>query len=76
MENFSADVRTLFSRNTLRGCSFAFSHKAVCEFLDQNKLLSVIRAHEAQDAGYILYTLLIILKFFLFLKLYRLFSEV
>jgi serine/threonine-protein phosphatase 2B catalytic subunit len=66
MENFSADVRTLFTRNTLRGCSFAFryvpclallsllsfSHKAVCEFLDQNKLLSVIRAHEAQDAGY------------------------
>ena len=29
--------------------------QAVCNFLDRNKLLSVIRAHEAQDAGYRMY---------------------
>ena len=29
--------------------------KAVCLFLDNNNLLSVIRAHEAQDAGYKMY---------------------
>jgi serine/threonine-protein phosphatase 2B catalytic subunit len=29
--------------------------QAVCEFLDRNKFLSVIRAHEAQDAGYRMY---------------------
>jgi serine/threonine-protein phosphatase 2B catalytic subunit len=28
------------------------SYRAVCDFLNENGLLSVIRAHEAQDAGY------------------------
>ena len=27
------------------------SYRAVVDFLERNKLLSVIRAHEAQDAG-------------------------
>jgi len=39
----------------VRGCSFNFGYGAVCKFLEQNKLLSVIRAHEAQDAGYRMY---------------------
>ncbi|NXE02525.1 PP2BC phosphatase, partial [Chaetorhynchus papuensis] len=30
-------------------------YPAVCEFLQNNSLLSVIRAHEAQDAGYRMY---------------------
>ena len=30
-------------------CSYA----ACCDFLQQNNLLSIIRAHEAQDAGYV-----------------------
>jgi serine/threonine-protein phosphatase 2B catalytic subunit len=38
--------------NTVRGCSFSFSYQAVVEFLEKNRLLSVVRAHEAQDAGY------------------------
>lgn len=34
--------------------SFLFSsYPAVCEFLQSNNLLSIIRAHEAQDAGYV-----------------------
>lgn len=28
-----------------------YSYPAVCEFLQNNNLLSIIRAHEAQDAG-------------------------
>jgi len=32
-----------------------FSFNAVCDFLQDNNLLSVIRAHEAQDAGYKMY---------------------
>lgn len=28
-----------------------FSYQATCEFLQNNNLLSIIRAHEAQDAG-------------------------
>lgn len=32
------------------------SYPAVCEFLQSNNLLSIIRAHEAQDAGYVIHT--------------------
>ncbi|XP_074065253.1 serine/threonine-protein phosphatase 2B catalytic subunit gamma isoform isoform X2 [Macrotis lagotis] len=44
-----------FSHNTVRGCSYFYSYAAVCEFLQSNSLLSVIRAHEAQDSGYRMY---------------------
>ncbi|XP_056386322.1 serine/threonine-protein phosphatase 2B catalytic subunit beta isoform isoform X4 [Hyla sarda] len=44
-----------FSHNTVRGCSYFYSYPAVCEFLMTNNLLSIIRAHEAQDAGYRMY---------------------
>uniref|UniRef100_A0AAY4A6B0 Serine/threonine-protein phosphatase n=1 Tax=Denticeps clupeoides TaxID=299321 RepID=A0AAY4A6B0_9TELE len=40
-----------FTHNTVRGCSYFYSYPAVCDFLQHNNLLSVIRAHEAQDAG-------------------------
>ncbi|TRZ02127.1 hypothetical protein DNTS_031908 [Danionella cerebrum] len=38
-----------FNHNSVRG------YAAVCDFLTNNNLLSVIRAHEAQDAGYRMY---------------------
>uniref|UniRef100_A0A914GYY6 Serine/threonine-protein phosphatase n=1 Tax=Globodera rostochiensis TaxID=31243 RepID=A0A914GYY6_GLORO len=41
-----------FSHNTVRGCSYFYSYAACCDFLQHNNLLSIIRAHEAQDAGY------------------------
>ncbi|KAG9345469.1 hypothetical protein JZ751_008613 [Albula glossodonta] len=44
-----------FTHNTVRGCSYFYSYPAVCDFLQHNNLLSVIRAHEAQDAGYRMY---------------------
>ncbi|XP_030647227.1 protein phosphatase 3, catalytic subunit, gamma isozyme, a isoform X7 [Chanos chanos] len=44
-----------FNHNSVRGCSYFFSYQAVCDFLTNNNLLSVIRAHEAQDAGYRMY---------------------
>uniref|UniRef100_H3DNF1 Serine/threonine-protein phosphatase n=1 Tax=Tetraodon nigroviridis TaxID=99883 RepID=H3DNF1_TETNG len=44
-----------FNHNSVRGCSYFFSYAAVCDFLLNNNLLSVIRAHEAQDAGYRMY---------------------
>jgi len=44
-----------FSHNTVRGCSYFYSYAACCEFLQNNQLLSIIRAHEAQDAGYRMY---------------------
>ena len=44
-----------FVKNTVRGCSYAFTYKASCQFLERTGLLSVVRAHEAQDAGYRMY---------------------
>ena len=44
-----------YVHNHVRGCSYFFSYPAACNFLEKNNLLSVIRAHEAQDAGYRMY---------------------
>ena len=45
----------LFLPNTTRGCSYFYTYTAVNEFLVRNQILSVIRAHEAQDIGYRMY---------------------
>lgn len=50
-----ADMDQTFVRNTVRGCSYAFTYKASCQFLERTGLLLIIRAHEAQDAGYRMY---------------------
>jgi len=42
-----------YLHNETRGCSYVFSYSAVNTFLKNNRLLSVIRAHEAQDEGYV-----------------------
>lgn len=42
-----------FTHNSVRGCSYFYSYAACCDFLKTNNLLSIIRAHEAQDAGYV-----------------------
>lgn len=44
-----------FVHNNVRGCSFFYTYAAACAFLENNNLLSIIRAHEAQDAGYRMY---------------------
>lgn len=36
----------------MRGCSYFFNQDAINSFLQKNKLLSVLRAHEAQLDGY------------------------
>jgi serine/threonine-protein phosphatase 2B catalytic subunit len=41
-----------FGYNEVRQCSFVFGVEAVKRFLKENKLTSVIRAHEAQKDGY------------------------
>lgn len=56
LEEYDDDEETRhFIPNSVRGCSYAFTYKAVSNFLRRNNLLSVIRAHEAQDAGYRMY---------------------
>jgi serine/threonine-protein phosphatase 2B catalytic subunit len=44
-----------FVHNHVRGCSYFYSYNAACAFLERNNLLSIIRAHEAQDSGYRMY---------------------
>ena len=52
-----------------------FSYQAACQFLERNNLLSIIRAHEAQDAGYgpslIVYLSLLIDELFCRYRMYR-----
>ncbi|XP_014677393.1 PREDICTED: serine/threonine-protein phosphatase 2B catalytic subunit 3-like isoform X3 [Priapulus caudatus] len=56
LEDFGSEKNSEhFSHNSVRGCSYFYSYAACCDFLAQNNLLSIIRAHEAQDAGYRMY---------------------
>jgi len=56
LEDYGSEANDdLFTHNHTRGCSYYYSYNAVCNFLEKNKLLSVIRAHEAQDSGYRMY---------------------
>ncbi|KAJ3491189.1 hypothetical protein NLI96_g880 [Meripilus lineatus] len=56
VEDFGQEkVSDSFVHNHVRGCSYFFTYHAACQFLERNKLLSIIRAHEAQDAGYRMY---------------------
>lgn len=56
LEDFGSEKTTEhFTHNSVRGCSYFYSYAACCDFLQQNNLLSIIRAHEAQDAGYRMY---------------------
>ncbi|KHJ41900.1 Serine/threonine-protein phosphatase 2B catalytic subunit alpha isoform family protein [Trichuris suis] len=56
LEDFGNERNTdQFCHNSVRGCSYFYSYAACCDFLQHNNLLSIIRAHEAQDAGYRMY---------------------
>ncbi|KAI9334708.1 Serine/threonine-protein phosphatase 2B catalytic subunit [Obelidium mucronatum] len=56
LEDFGQErTNEFFVHNGVRGCSYFFSYHAACAFLEKNGLLSIIRAHEAQDAGYRMY---------------------
>ena len=49
------DTVPSFLENEQRGCSYIFNFASLKHFLTTNKLLCVIRAHEAQDEGFKLY---------------------
>ncbi|KAG8216348.1 serine/threonine-protein phosphatase 2B catalytic subunit [Butyriboletus roseoflavus] len=56
VEDFGQEkINEAFVHNHVRGCSYFFTYQAACQFLERNNLLSIIRAHEAQDAGYRMY---------------------
>ena len=54
-DDTDVNLQERFIPNEIRGCSYAFTYKASCDFLQRTGLLSIIRAHEAQDAGYRMY---------------------
>jgi serine/threonine-protein phosphatase 2B catalytic subunit len=56
LEDFGQErTNETFIHNHVRGCSYFYSYHAACNFLEKNNLLSIIRAHEAQDSGYRMY---------------------
>ena len=52
VDNDSGLQRSVWETNESRGCSFYFGYTAINNFLSRNKLLSLIRAHEAQFEGF------------------------
>lgn len=52
VEDDNGYCESIYKNNEVRGCSFFFGSEAASKFLKKNKLLSVIRAHEAQLEGY------------------------
>jgi len=59
MDDFEADStpeNPPFKPNKSRKVSYAYNHMAVVMFLQRNKLVSMIRAHECQRSGYRLYS--------------------
>ena len=43
---------TLVKPNDVRGCSYFFGRSLTKQFFEKTKVISVIRAHEAQAEGY------------------------
>lgn len=46
------DNETRWQSNLVRGCSYTYGHLAVFEFLENNDLICIVRAHELQSNGF------------------------
>jgi serine/threonine-protein phosphatase 2B catalytic subunit len=45
----------LAKHNDVRGCSYFFGYELAKGFFEKNKIISIIRAHEAQAEGFKMY---------------------
>ena len=52
MDNDNGDLSSAFKTNEVRGCSYFYGAEAAAKFLEDNELLTIIRAHEAQVEGF------------------------
>jgi serine/threonine-protein phosphatase 2B catalytic subunit len=55
IESEDGKVANKFQFNHNRNCSYIFGVEATTKFLNNNKLMSLIRAHEVQYEGYRMY---------------------
>jgi serine/threonine-protein phosphatase 2B catalytic subunit len=55
VDNSNGHLDSLVKVNEVRGCSYFFGFELTKSFLSKNKLLSIIRAHEAQANGFKMY---------------------
>jgi serine/threonine-protein phosphatase 2B catalytic subunit len=55
IESEDGKVANKFQFNHNRNCSYIFGVEATSKFLNNNKLMSLIRAHEVQYEGYRMY---------------------
>jgi serine/threonine-protein phosphatase 2B catalytic subunit len=52
IEDFGQESTTEdFVHSKVRGISYLYTYKAVCDFLNRNHLVSIIRAHQMPEAG-------------------------
>mmetsp|Transcript_29133 Transcript_29133/g.28849 ORF Transcript_29133/g.28849 Transcript_29133/m.28849 type:complete len:412 (+) Transcript_29133:180-1415(+) len=52
IDNENGVMPSSYIQNTTRGCSYLYGADAVNDFLQQNDLIALIRAHEVQADGY------------------------
>ena len=55
VDNSNGALDSLVKTNDVRGCSYYFGYELSKGFLKKNKLISIIRAHEAQQTGFKMY---------------------
>lgn len=55
VDNNTGTLDSIVKVNDVRGCSYFFGYELSKGFLQKNKLLSIIRAHEAQANGFKMY---------------------
>jgi diadenosine tetraphosphatase ApaH/serine/threonine PP2A family protein phosphatase len=51
-EDYQSFMEVDWASNPARGCSYCFGYKALRQFLDDNKLVCLVRAHEVQKNGF------------------------
>ena len=55
VDNSNGALDSLVKTNDVRGCSYFFGYQLSKGFLKKNRLISIIRAHEAQQTGFKMY---------------------
>ena len=71
---FIGERRKFNDKKKRMKCFLIFSYAACCDFLQNNQLLSIIRAHEAQDAG-LDYTFFLINLMYIYIFRYRMYKK-